>query len=520
MAIENELTFADYLSIAKRRWRPMLLAYIVTVIIIIIVSLLLPPVYRSEGVISIEYPSISSDVVKTDVTNNYDDERIDKLKQRVMSKESLVSLNEKYHLLPNDPDTKKLAENISKMISVDTVTKSKSTSQWSSEKVTVAFIIGFQYSDPEVTYKVANDLVSMFLAENEKAKELRVTETSGFLTEELNRLKSDLESVENKVAAYKQSHADSLPENVQLYMTMLDQANTDLKDIDRDYKSTQEELRYLDVEYSTTSATLKSGGGVAADGTPKISELDQAKAELERAQVLYKDTHPTVRALKRKIQALEDAPEVAATPAKPAKIDVTSQLALSKIQTQIESAKSRLDSIADQKRTTLAKIAKLQSQVESVPQVERGLASLLRDYDNAKTKYDDVKAKQINAKIAGNLELGDKGERFTLLEPPVFPEYRLKPQRTKIVAMGLVGSIIVSALVAALLEMLDKRVRGVNALTSAINMRPLAIVPYISTPEEVNYHRKLKKYAYAIIVILVCAILLAAAYYYLVFKHN
>ena len=124
--------------------------------------------------------------------------------------------------------------------------------------------------------------------QNEKSRTEQATETTKFLTGELERMREELEAVENKVAAYKQKHANSLPEHQEMHMASLEQLRTAVKDVDREYKSTQEELRYLDVEYTTTSATLGDGSGGTSQVT-KISELEKARAELDKAMVQHKE---------------------------------------------------------------------------------------------------------------------------------------------------------------------------------------------------------------------------------------
>jgi polysaccharide biosynthesis transport protein len=485
MAIENELSFSDLLSIVKRRWMLMLGILILAILASIATALLMPSIYKSEGVISVEAQQIPKELVQTITAEKYNDELIDTIKQRVMSKDSLGKIIHKYNLFPSDGDPIKSVAKMTKSISVIPIIKNKSADAWSNEKVTVAFTVGFEYTDQVLTQKVANELISLFLDENAKTRTKRAAETTEFFTGELTRLKTDLEAVENKVAAYKQAHANTLPEHMEMHMTMLQGLDSDIKEVDRDYKSTQEELRYLDVELTTA---MQSKDVVATTA----SELDKARTELERSLVLYKETHPTVRALKRKIELLEKAAQTPA-PTKPIVTDAATDLAQAKIKTQIEAAKARLESLSDQKKSMLAKISQLQSQVEQTPQVERGLFTLLRDYENAKTKYDEMKSKQVNAKISENLEIENKAERFSLLVAPEFPEARFKPQRKKIVLMGVAIGMAMALALAALLEMLDKRIRNVEVLASIINMRPLAIVPYIATQAELKRNKYLTR---------------------------
>ena len=502
MAIEYELTLNDYLSILKRRWVQLLVVFLLVLLAAIATAVLLPPTYQSTGTILVESQQIPPDLVKATVTS-FADERIAVIKQRVMTRDNLFRIIQKYRLYPDDVDTlttSTLIDNMRDSISVELL--SADVQGVKGGKATIAFKVGFDYEKPEITHKVANELVTLFLDENVKARTERATETTEFLTQELDRLKVELESVENKVATFKQEHANSLPEHLDMHMGMLQRADSDIKELDREYKSTQEELRYLDVELTSAKSSAKvTSGEVMA-----ISELDKAKAELERSLVTYKETHPTIRALKRKVETLEKA-SVTPSEVKANKTDIATDLVVAKIQAQIEAAKVRLKSLADQKRGLQQKTGQLQAQVTQSPQVERGLFTLMRDYENAKSKYEEVKSKQVNAKIAENLESENKAERFSMLEPPIFPDKPIKPNRKKIIALGIFLGLAGAIALVTLLETLDKRVRGVESLTALIKMRPLVIVPYITTQVELKRKKYLIKYILAAIVIIILLLL-------------
>jgi len=510
MAIEYELTLSDYLSILKRRWLQILAVFITILLAAISAAILLPPTYQSTGTILIESQQIPDDVVKATVTS-YADERIEVIKQRVMTRDNLYRIIQKYNLYPKKIDTETTSTLIDNMRASIFVTILNADVQGGG-KAAIAFKVGFEYERPEIAHKVANEIVTLFLDENVKARTERATETTEFLTQEVETLRKELEGVENRVATFKQEHSDSLPEHMEMHMTMLQRSESDIKEIDRDYKSTQEELRYLDVELASSKANIKTDiNGVAVS---PISELEKAKAELERSLILYKETHPTIRALKRKVETLEKTVEVKPE-TKPARADLASELVIAKVQAQIEAAKVRLASLAQQRKSLEAKVDQLQSQVTQSPQVERGLFTLMRDYENAKSKYEEVKSKQINAKIAENLEQENKAERFSVLEPPFFPDKPTKPNRKKVIALGFLGAIVAALSYALLLESLDRRVRGVDALTNLINMRPLVIIPYISTKSEIKHQKNFHKYLTLSILIGVGLLLLIIHFVYM-----
>ena len=504
MANEYELSFSDYLSILKRRWIQMLVVFILVLLAAITTAILLPPVYQSTGTILIESQQIPDDLVKATVTS-YADERIEVIKQRVMTRDNLYRIIQKYVLYPDKIETvttSTIIDDMRKSISV--ILLNADVQNNSGVSATIAFKVGFEYERPELAHKVANELVTLFLDENVKARTQRATETTEFLSQEVEKLKVELENVENQVATFKQNNSNSLPEHLVMHMNTLQRAEADIKELDRDYKSTQEELRYLDVELASSKAGLIT----APDGEvySPTSDLEKAKMELERSMVLYKETHPTIRALKRKIETLEKT--VTAPPEKkPAKLNIASELVVAKVQAQIDAAKVRLNSLEQQKKSIELKIGSLQNQVVKSPQIERGLFTLMRDYENAKSKYEEVKSKQINAKIAEDLEQDNKAERFTMLEPPFFPDKPIKPDRKKIIALGIFAGFASAFAFAALFETIDKRVRGAESLTSLIKMRPLVVIPYISTQSELKRKRNFKKYLVISIILFVTLML-------------
>jgi hypothetical protein len=88
------------------------------------------------------------------------------------------------------------------------------------------------------------------------------------------------------------------------------------------------------------------------------------------------------------------------------------------------------------------------------------------------------------AKTAQNLEADRKGERFTLIDPPLAPEEPVSPNRPMIFIGGLVLSLGLAFALVWLLEMSDTSVRGRADLLKLTGIPPLALVPYIGTETE------------------------------------
>lgn len=515
MTPDYELTLNDYLAILKRRKFHILSVFSLVLLISVAVALLIPPVYQSVGTILVESQQIPTEMVKSSETS-FADERIEVIKQRVMTRANLFRIIEKYDLYKDSKEKLQPSEIVEKMRQDIVLTLLSADKGRGAGKTTIAFRVSFDYRYPDIAHKVTNEIVTLFLDENAKSRTERAAETNEFLMQEAERLKKELEEVENKVATYKQQYANALPEHLELHMGMIQRAESELKDVEREYKSTQEELRYQEIELEAAKAGVGAKPTLQQHVTPE-TELDKLKNELVKASATYKENHPVVKSLKRKIELLEKSlatksanTNTTADHLATNSADIEGSLRVERVKAQIESSKVRLQSLSQQQSSLRAKIGQLEGRVTLSPQIERGLLTLERDYENAKVKYDEIRSKQNNAKIAENLEQENKSERFSLLEAPLIPDKPIKPNRKKMVAMGFFLAIAAAFGLVMLMETLDKRVRGVDFLTSVVGMRPIGIVPYIKTQAELNKNRGRYKFiAMGIFLFLIIAFTLA-----------
>jgi succinoglycan biosynthesis transport protein ExoP len=506
MSTEYQLTFNDYLSILRRRGVLLAATFFGLLAVALVVVVAIPPVYQSTGTIMVESQTIPADLIAASAASMVD-ERIEIIRQRVMTRENLFKIIEKHGLFKDSTQSLTVSEKIDEMrkqIAIESIganLKSRRAGQG-----TIAFRLSFEHRKPEITQRVANELVTLFLDENVKSRTERATETTEFLTQEADKLKVELEKVETQLAAYKQEHSKALPQHQQLHMSMLSRTETELKDVEREYKTAQEELRFLDLELSAAKAgiTPKTGAAYSPQNPQDIGSL---KAEYQRLLSLYTEAHPDVRAVKRKIEAIEATAPASAAAEKPAGAPVSLEVA--RVQAKIAATNTRIESLAGQIKTLRGRIGSYEQQLLQTPQVERGLITLMRDHESAQKKYQEIHAKQMSAKITENLEGENKAERFSLLEPPAYPDKPSKPDRIKMLLIGIFAAFGGSGGLVFLLETLNQRIRGQEALAIAIRQRPMLVIPYIVIEEEVlGRKRLLKKVAIVVAALIVISTVL------------
>ena len=104
--------------------------------------------------------------------------------------------------------------------------------------------------------------------------------------------------------------------------------------------------------------------------------------------------------------------------------------------------------------------------------------------NNLQAKYDDLTKKYMESKVASGLEKGQMGERFTLIDAARLPEKPVCPNIPAILLIGLVLGIGAGVGSAALKEFSDQSVRTAGALSSALGLPVLAVIPDIVTAED------------------------------------
>ncbi len=481
-----QLTLHDYVMMVRRRFWLMAAIFIVVFAASLGVAVYLPPVYQSTGTVLVESQQIPVDLVPSTITTQAE-ERIQVIRARVMTRENLLRIIERHNLFADEAESMTVSDKLAIMrnrIRIEVIRAEGGSRRGGGA---IAFRLSFEDRSPAVAHRVANDLVTLFLSENVRVRTERATETTQFLAREAEKLRLELESLEAQVAQYKQQHADALPEHLNMRLGMLQRAEASLAALDRDYKSVEEEKRFLELELAAIQAGIKSAA--TSQAASPAFELARLREEYAALRARYTEFHPDVRALAGRIETLEQMLPEGDAALDGAAMSATEFMA-AQVQGRLEAADRRLASIAAQQDRLKQQIEELEAQILQTPQVERALFMLTRDYDNARRKYDDLRAKQVQAQLAESLEEESRAERFSLLEPPQLPDSPIKPDRQKIAMMGFMLAGALGGGIGLALEFLNQKVRGARALAAIVRQQPLVVIPYIRTSYEAKQQRR------------------------------
>ncbi len=145
----------------------------------------------------------------------YADQRIKAIAQEATSRSKVLALVQKYDLLPQKRErltAEELVEKINKRISVETIdAEVKKDTQAKPVLLTVAFTLSFEDESARKAQMVANEIASYFMQKNLEAREKHARTTAKFFEEQLQQTRARIDTLESRLAAYRQSTSKSCP---------------------------------------------------------------------------------------------------------------------------------------------------------------------------------------------------------------------------------------------------------------------------------------------------------------------
>jgi len=550
-------TLAEYFEIIIRRRNVLIISFLIIGFLGFVLAMKLPPVYRSSATILIEDQQIPSSMVQTTITD-FADKRIQLIKQRVMTRDRILSIIQKHKIYldkRNKLVPSELVANFQEDAEINMISANVRDPRGGGiGKATIAFSIAFNDGNPVLAQGVVNELVSLFLNENTRVRSQRAAKTTDFIKTEADKLKVEIEKIETQIMEFKAKSGNSLPEMLQSNLSAIDRARESYRQADSDIRIAKDRMIYL------TDSLIRAEEEGAPEQTnqplSKAGQLRSLKAQYIHFSSLYTPKHPDTLRVKRQIQNMEpgftgelsdlDAskelkeaenaldllqeryseshPDVVKQQQRVNKLsnelskkssqedssgkdDQGSALYIT-LSSQLRSTQHKIDFLYEFKQELQEKIQELQENIDKTPLVEKEYYDLGRMRQTSLNKYAEMESKYRSAKLAQTLEEEQKGETFTLIEPPIAPEKPEKPNRKKIAVMGMGLGLGVGLVLVVLLELMNEVIRGAKALERHTGMQAIVVIPYIETPLDRVLRSRRKK---LIVIVLVVLFILAIA---------
>jgi uncharacterized protein involved in exopolysaccharide biosynthesis len=513
MEHQSSPEFSDYIHAIARRKALLIGIAAPIALLAILLAITLPDIYTSSALVEIDEQSTQA-LAGTNEESSYADQYVQNLKGIVLTDGNLRKLIKEHDLYPEmEGEESAMLKRLKRDITVKIVTTPILDPRTGREREVVdAFTLSYDNRVPEKAQKGAQWLVAAFLAEHRRQRQGRASGTAEFYGKEAERIRTHVAQLEAKLADFKRANYGQLPELTEVNMSMMDRTESQIAANDMQARSLRQDrvflaaqleqqraagpdsgsVRQLEEQYSRMRSSydeshpdmvalrrqidsLKYGTSASA-GSSLRSQLTAKRQTLAEARQRYGAEHPDIRKLQRDIDTLEARLQSGER----ADVSLSDGSAVGmQLRTQINAIDSQLASIAAQNASLRAKLAGLEKNVTSAPQVEREYANATRDLTIAREKYEQLLNRQMDAEVSESAIVGGRADEFRLVQAPMMPAMPSKPERLAILLIGLVASVLLGLGVTVLAEALDPKVRGARDVRDLLSVSPLVAIPTI-----------------------------------------
>ncbi|MDZ7638149.1 MAG: GNVR domain-containing protein [Bryobacterales bacterium] len=530
------LDIADYLDIARRHFNWVLAPAFAALVVAVIVAFLWPDTYVSEASMRITPPQVPQNLIPTGATSQMVG-RINAIQQEVLSRDGLMEIIRSLNLYPNEVKKKPMEDVVEEMRKAIRINQIRIAGA-SPNDDSVAFQIRYSYEDKYTAQKVVREVVDKFIRLTNQGQFDRSSSTTQFLDDQVNDAKKELDGIEEALTQFRLANQGRLPDQISSNLAQQRAYQTSLEAMSDRLSRYGTEKLYLESQLAVLKDQARRGGSSESSMKTRAKserlmqterELLQMEAGLSALLQRYTDSHPDVRRLKSQLAVLEQtrnqllkeetAAESEQASEKPSDKPAPRMDAAAERQIAEMEARIRLIGVAVEK--DLAQQAKLQDlvasysrRIESSPLMEQEYVRLTRDYDLAKSRYDDLNKRRTMSEMQTNLENRKQSELLVMLDQPSLPQKPSDPNRLIIIGSGLALGIFLGICVAGARELKDASLKNLKDVRLYSNLPVLGSVPLLENDAIVRRKRRIVFLAWATAILLGVGAMSASMYYY------
>lgn len=402
-----------------------------------------PSMYEASAVVRVEPQRPGEDMVQRTVSELIE-QRLLTVRQELMARPVLQKAIEEMNLYPDIVSEKGMESAVAQM---------RKDLQVRVEGET-AFEITYANRDPQVAAQVANRLPTIFSEETLKLRQAQAARATDLFNEEMVNMGKAVSTWERKIAQFKVDHLGELPEQMEMNMRGLERVSHELQ-------TKSEELRVAEARRSDLARARN-----AVDS--EAGRLESAESGLTRALVNAKtqwtDDHPEVKRMQSELEGMT-------TRRKEAEGRLWAERAeRGRVASLIESIQKDIVDLQ-------GKAEAYQARLNNMPKWAHELGVMNRDYEIARTKYQSVVSRKVEAEIAQELEAKSSKSLFNVISPAGVPVTAARPDRMSGLAIALLVALGLGVLTGAMLEMRDDSLRDGTEVRQRLTLPVLAVVP-------------------------------------------
>jgi uncharacterized protein involved in exopolysaccharide biosynthesis len=434
----------------QRKWLLIVPAVLIAVAATV-AAFLLPRSYQARATLLVE----SKDLPDSTAPGLGDpiDRRMARIRQRILSRPDLVELiqaNDLYNVSQRKEPLSTLVDRMRGATDISAVNADIQAAPGGASSGSVAFSLTFTYPQPGPAQIVAQTFVDRLLKLDASQTQADAQSNVNYLQDQEAGLQAQVAQVEARMKQVAGANGAALSSANAVMMS---------GGAGIDYASQIASLQRENAQLSSQVTTV-------VDRDPNVVA---AEAALTAAQATYSDSHPDVQLARKRLEIARQAAG-----------GLSTRNVSTAVRQQIAANNAAIADLNRQRAGEQGRIATMAAAQARGPAAAQEVAQLQSKADMLRTNLARISTSLMNARSVSKLTDEQRGERLTLIEPPVTPDHPTSPNRLMLIVGGLFGGLAAGLALVFLVELIQRPIRSAAQLTQILGQPPLAVVPVLN----------------------------------------
>ncbi len=472
----------DYLAILKKRWWIIVIPALLLPILAFAASYLVQPTYTSQTLVLVEQQKVPDTLVKPVIAEDIS-ARLASMKEQILSRSRLQPILDRFNLFAGDH------MNMDDRIALMQKNIDIKPIQSEMARGLPGFFISFKANDARTAQAVCEEITSMFVSENLRARADQTQGTTDFLKQQLDQAKRSLDDQDAKLAKFQQQYVGKLPGQEEGNLNMLNSLNTQLSASTQQIERMQQDKTLMEAMLAQQQRETATPETQRLAPQAQQTELQSLLAQEADLTARYTDDYPDVVSIRRKIRDLKHqmAQAPAAVSSAPSAVHTDSP-ETQRLRLQIRALDMAITQRKRDQSGTQGQVNLYQERISASPLVQEQYKNLTRDYQQAQAFYDDLLKKMNESRMASDLEHRQQGEQFRVMDAANLPDAPTSPKRPVFAAGGLIFGLALGLGVVALLEYRNTSLRTERDIWAFTKLPTLATISLINEVNPIEFN--------------------------------
>lgn len=445
-AIYEEIRIALH-AIWQRRWLALAVAWGIAISGWLVVALI-PNSYESTSRIRVQQQSVLTNEIG--VTEREQQANIQRIRQTLASTANLERVVRQTDLAQQATTPEQVASLAASLRENVTVTAEQNPDSFSGSGN--MFVIATRWSgggfsdanSARIARQINQKLIDVFVEQNLAGSRAETTQSVEFLDRQIADRERRLQEIDQRRTRFESQFSGLLP-GVGTISQRMDQARSELRNVEADLAAAQSSLSAVQGQMAGTSATVSTPGTYVPGGAagPATARLNALQSQLADAQARgWTDQHPDVAAMRSQIaRARAQAAGESGGGGQTVGGTTTANPLYMSLRSMLAERQATVAALASQRNRLRAAMNEIDQQQASNPGALAEQQQIERDYQAIQAQYNELVADRERVRLRGDVASETDVNTFNVVDPPSIPTVPKAPNRPLLLILVLMAAI-------------------------------------------------------------------------------